>query len=474
MPDIESVPITDLALDLENFRTVPQVTQEAALHAMVAIGGRRFWALCDSLLTSGFHPTENIIVLEVGGRKVVKEGNRRIAALKLILSKIPHTGLTIPAGIRSKIETLTAGWKRKNRRVPCVVFPEDETDEVNRLVGLTHGKGEDAARDPWEAIAKARHHRASSPATEAGLDLLEKYLTEGRNITASQREQWAGKYPITVLDEAIRRFHRRFGATNQRQLANHYPNPPIVREALEQFLHDIGTEQVGFAHIRTTQPDILESQYGLSVVPPTLAPSLPGGLAVLTSPGAPAPPTPPTAGSNGGPTPPSPVPGPPTPVGPRAVPLDDPRSVKRKLRSFVPVGRGRDKVVTLLGELRLLNLDRQPHAFCFVLRSMFEISAKAYCTDHQAANLKATKADGSDRKLSDVLQDVTTHLTQNNRDMAVVRALHGAVTELNRPDSLLSVTSMNQLIHNPQFTTSATHICSVFHNIFPLLEKMNT
>jgi len=39
----------------------------------------------ESLLDDGYSPTENIIVLDNTDHLVVKEGNRRIAALKLIL-----------------------------------------------------------------------------------------------------------------------------------------------------------------------------------------------------------------------------------------------------------------------------------------------------------------------------------------------------------------------------------------------------
>ena len=43
---------------------------------------------------------------------------------------------------------------------------------------------------------------------------------------------------------------------------------------------------------------------------------------------------------------------------------------------------------------------------------MFEISAKAYCNDHAATPgaPQATKADGSDRKLADVLRDIYNYM----------------------------------------------------------------
>jgi len=149
--------------------------------------------------------------------------------------------------------------------------------------------------------------------------------------------------------------------------------------------------------------------------------------------------------------------------------------VNRILAKFSPVGDGREKIVTLKNEAKKLKLKYHPHAFCFVLRSMFELSAKAYCKDHAKANgPKSTKADGSEKSLADVLREIVEHLTQGKSDKAKVKQLHGAIAELAGHNGLLSVTSMNQLVHNPRFSVDEKHICTVFNNIFPLLEDMNS
>ena len=56
----------------------------------------------------------------------------------------------------------------------------------------------------------------------------------------------------------------------------------------------------------------------------------------------------------------------------------------------------------------------------------------------------------------------------------MVKALHGAMTDLGKPTGILSVTSMNQLIHNPKFVIDGNSVSTVFANIFPLLEAMNS
>ena len=467
MPKTNPLQVKQLRLDLTNYRTVAQKTEVGAVHAMIAINPDWFWSLTESLLTDGYHPTENIIVLR-GGKKnthlFVKEGNRRIAALKIALGHVSRGGIDVPSHIESAITSLSKAWKSENRSVPCAIYEACEADVVDRIVTLTHGKGEKAGRDNWSAIARARHNRDKSGASEPGLDLLEKYLINGKNLTTQQSERWSGEYPLSVLDEAIKRLAPRFGATSARELANKYPSV-TNRGILEQLLLDVGLKHLTFEKIRSKDEDFGQCQYGLP------APTPPNAAAPASSPGdktGPAGSHAPT-GESGRNTSPA--------AGGRktkAVSLNDPRSVMRRLRAFHPKGDNRDKLVTLLHEALLLKIYKHPHAFCFLLRSMFEISAKAYCDDYASTGgPKTSKAGGEDRSLVDILKDITVHLTKNKTEKAMVKELHGAITELSRPESILSVTSMNQLVHNPKFSVNETHICTLFGNVFPLLVAMS-
>jgi len=290
------------------------------------------------------------------------------------------------------------------------------------------------------------------------LDLLESYLKHGQNITPYQKQRWAGEYSLSVLDEAITRLAPRIGLTSAHDLADKYPKIKY-RAPLEKVLHDIGSEMVGFGEVRS-------ADFGVADGVPA-----PAGQQTSTNTT--------SSGSSQGQGPSSS-----TQTGAssmkgaakrKAVSIDDPRAVSRALKKFAPVGNNREKVVKLLNEAQTLNVGKYPLAFCFLLRSMFEISAKAYCKDHsKAGGPSATKASGEERALADILRDITKHLTKNNKDKVMVKALHGAMTDLGNPTGLLSVTSMNQLIHHPKFVVDGRTVSTVFANIFPLLEAMNS
>jgi hypothetical protein len=455
MPTTKPIPVKTLRLDLRNFRTVPQKDESSALHAMVSINEDRFWALAESLIDDGYLPTENIIVLEDNkGVLHVREGNRRVGALKVALKYLSRSHLIVPDHIEEKLSALPKDWEKANEEVPCAIYKEKEEALVDKIVTLAHGKGAQAGRDNWNSVARARHNRDKNGASEIGLDLLEKYLKDGRNLTQHEKDLWSGVYPLTVLNELVGKIASRLGQTSSRDLVNDYPGK--YRGPIEKMLKDIGNEKLKFDTIRDRNLDF-GLAYGLPAPPtPSTTPATP----IKTT--APA-------------TSPEPTPAA-SPKSPKALASNDPRSVIAALRSLSIRGKGRSKLVTMRDEAVQLKLNKTPHAFCFVLRAMFEISAKAYCADHAAAGLSTfDKKRGKDKKLVEVLKQVVAHMTTGKPATDPLRKeLHGAMTELAKSDGLLSITSLNHLIHSTTFLADERHICTVFPNVFPLLREMNS
>lgn len=476
MPITQPTHIKSLNLDLTNYRTIPQNSEIEAVEAIVSINPDYFWALTESLLDSGYLPTENILIYKNSKENpslIVKEGNRRVSALKLIHGLINYEHFQTPDYIIDKIKNIDQTWIDKNTYIPCTIYESNEVESLNKIQAIIHGKAEKSGRDNWESIARARHNREYNNAPEPALDLLEKYFIHGKNITSLQKQKWAGKYPISVLDEGIKKIAPRLKQESSVALAKNYPSIPYKTE-LDEIIYDIGMKIIGFTAFRemkedvfygipsTSQKIILESEDKKQINNQTSSKKIEevekskkidsiDNKEEKKS----------TQQTNEKIT-----------KKTISIPINDPKQVKRALNSFTPKGENREKVATLLREMKLLKLEDHPFAFCFLLRSMFEISAKAYCIDHKEHGLQTTKGN-NDRRLIDVLRDVTSHLTENNKNIEVTKKLHGAITELGKTDGILSVTSMNQLVHNPKFSPQTSDIVILFGNILPLLKAMN-
>ena len=451
MPTMQNLSVNSLHLDLENYRTIPQKDETDAINSLISIDPDWFWALMDSLLEDGYHLTENIIVLQKDGKYLVKEGNRRIAALKIIFRCVKD--LDISDSYNDRIHAITPDWKLKNKQVPCTIYEQTESNDVDKIISLIHAKGEKAGRRAWNAVARARYQRDEKGESEPGLDLLEKYLDNGKNFTLAQAERWSGDYPLTVLNEAIRKIRAPLGYKSSKDLSHSYPNKN--KRVNDKILHDIGIKKLAFKEIRE-KSSFFGTKYGIN--PPTSQSSSSESTSASSSS--------PAGGSGTSEST--------TSSNPVATASNDPKSVYKKLKAFKPRGTKREKFVTLLDEINRLKLDKHPHSFCFILRSMFEISAKAYCADHESSGGPSyLKKDGTNKSLAVILKDIQKHITKNNTDKEKTKELHGAITELAKSDGLLSVTSMNQLVHNQLFSIQPNDISILFGNIFPLLEEMN-
>lgn len=82
-----TVSVTSLYLDGRNPR-IPHVTSETNQRELAAelIEHERVYELARDIVEQGYFPTEVLIGVEEDGKKIVVEGNRRLAALKLLLS----------------------------------------------------------------------------------------------------------------------------------------------------------------------------------------------------------------------------------------------------------------------------------------------------------------------------------------------------------------------------------------------------
>lgn len=383
--------------------------------------------------------------------------------MKIIHGSYRVSDFDLPADIVTLIKGIDASWKKENLKIPCAIYSKSESDIADKVVALAHGKGEQASRDKWTSVATARHNRDAKGISEPALDLLEKYIKAGKNLTDDQKERWAGDYPLTVLAEAIRFLHTRLGFKSIIDFVNKYPKIANLNR-VENLMRDIGLEQLGFKQIRDEHNDFAIA-YGFS--PIVVSPSTSPNPATSSSPHGAAPNSP--TGTSSSPVPLK------SPAVKKAVATNDPKHVAALLKSLIIKGNNRDKVVGLREEIKKIDILKTPMAFCFLLRSMFEISAKAYCTDHSISDMKPAKngKPAQSKTLAEILNEITKHLTANSTDKNMVKSLHGAITEISKPAGILSVTSMNQLVHNPSFSVIPSDICTLFSNVFPLLKEMN-
>jgi hypothetical protein len=96
MPKQLPVSVKKIKLDLDNPRTVHKNSELEEITSLIRISPDWFYELMESLIDRGYLPTENLIIQEeLNGNYTVKEGNRRLACLKIALGYV--TGIDLPS-----------------------------------------------------------------------------------------------------------------------------------------------------------------------------------------------------------------------------------------------------------------------------------------------------------------------------------------------------------------------------------------
>jgi hypothetical protein len=175
LPSPKKIPVKDLYLDSHNPRlaglglTVDQqdeiiknLWQDRAVNELV-----------DSIATSGYWEHEELFATKEEGKLVVIEGNRRLAAVKLLLDE----GLRTRIGA-SGIPDLAAEEKEKLKELPVI---QCTRKDVWQYIGFKHVNGP----QDWDSIAKAQyiarvHNEYKVPLPEIARTIGDRHDTVGR------------------------------------------------------------------------------------------------------------------------------------------------------------------------------------------------------------------------------------------------------------------------------------------------------
>ena len=131
------------------------------------------------------------------GKYTVLEGNRRLAAIRLLGNRTVLDALDVLSPIKKRLEGASLNFDLKTIE-PIACFEVRERAEANGWISQRHS-GENQGRGivGWDGIATARF-RGADPALQA----LELVLARG-DLSDKEKEAVQGRFPITTLDRLL-------------------------------------------------------------------------------------------------------------------------------------------------------------------------------------------------------------------------------------------------------------------------------
>lgn len=145
--EINSMKVSDLTFDLKNPRLPEFDLNDSATEAEVI---RVLWEAMDvkelvmSIAASGFFSHEPLVVAEEGGKNVVIEGNRRLAAVKILLNP------ALAEDLKADLPAITEDEKRALQELPTM---RGTHKDAWRYLGFKHVNGP----AKWSSYAKSRY-----------------------------------------------------------------------------------------------------------------------------------------------------------------------------------------------------------------------------------------------------------------------------------------------------------------------------
>lgn len=441
-----------LDLDCSNPRHDEVDDQSTALAALIVNQGQKIANLALDIHRNGLSPAHRFIVIEETiGRYTVLDGNRRLAALRILSD--PES---LPVAYRPAmfIEKASARGNQPNR-VSCSLMPDREAAAV--WLERTHtGQLDGVGVIPWSPVAQHRFRpkarRTQTSSAVAVLDWLRKRTTDETRLRHISRveEDASTNLGRLVTDKKVReligfRFegHEIIADAPEEDLDRRF-SAMVADLSQERAVTDLTHRKDREDHIRHLLGDDLYlentgEQLGLGAAATAADKTAPSKTRNAEKEEAQPTSTPPQ-----------------TPTG------RTPRRIAPRLFHGLVLPGLHSRTRTIISELQQLDLGRFPNAAAVLLRSAVELSVVEY--------LEAAGKDlDTMPKLATRIQKAIDHL-QTSKDR---NRYHGIKIELGKANSLLAAQNLNQYVHSLHHPPLPTELETISTRYSVLLEDIS-
>lgn len=435
MDDI-AILIAELRLDQENPRISTDDGQINIRQALLDDQGSKIAELASDIAKHGLNPMDRLMVLQPDAKKkeyVALEGNRRTAALQILANPALLQDMNIPDALRNRLIDLADNFDpKKVEPIAGVVMPD--RDAARRWIELRH-TGQNSGRGivDWNGVQTARFRG------DRTLDLL-KFVEQHGNLTTAEKSAIASNFPITTLDRIVSNpiVRQKIGIQiTDGEYYFTYPNAEQIK-VLKRIVLDLASKTIKVDAVKNKDQQIAY----VDGLPATAMPSgtklkTPASVSAIVKSQPLAPPPPP-------PPPPSPL------------------NRKTLVPTTFSLTISNTKSAQLFYELRGINIDKFPIAVAVTFRSFVEAVTEVYCvnntiTTYHTSGKNAGKAFSLSEKVEAVLVSLTGSMTKP--------ALTAARTALTSGSSVISVSRLNEYVHNPAMFPSKTDLIAAWTGV---------
>lgn len=443
------IKVTNLFIDLDNYRFEHQTSQLEAINRMVEEYNGDLYNLAVDILAHGLNPTDMPLVIKLptdDNKFIVMEGNRRITTLKILLN--PNLIDNKYQSLKKKFIKLVAeNESNVIRSLECGICANRE--EAYLWIERKHSNGlHGIGTQQWNAMQKQRFEEATKGKTSMALQVI-NMLMDANTVADCFKEQLktvkVTNLQRLISDPDVRTF---LGISLQNGRLISDIKKEVVTDALTEIITDMMKEDFKVSKIykKEDRDKYMQSMFGDSTSLNSVANKTEKWDFVTSQA----------------------VKREVDDVQPKTVATQPikPRVTLVPKKFALPVTDAR--VAAIFHEMKGLVVKNYVNTAAIILRVFLEMSVDVYIeTFHllEAGKLTSSK---SGKNLVEKLQTVIKHLkTTKAANIDMTKGIEFAVSNKNSP---LSPETLNSYVHNHRFSPMPDSLISEWDNVQPFFE----
>jgi hypothetical protein len=449
---IASAHLAELSLDNRNPRSTTAKSQKDAMRKMLEEQRDKLLKLAESIVTQkGLSPLDRILVLEKkagDSNYITLEGNRRVAALKILDNPDLMDGASVSKAFKDRIDDLSIKFKKSSVE-PIDVAVVKTRAESKYWINLRHtGSNGGAGVVPWHATQQERFQGPSPQ-----LDILDFVRTFGK-LSPYELSKLEGRFITTLrrlVDSPDARLLIGIDKTGQ-SIYSLFPAIEIMKP-LRKMVLDLALKNISVSDLKTVdQMKTYVSSFSTAELPNPTLKGKPTALTAFTA-------------SD------FIVATPPAPLGPTPTPPPGPKPAQAaKRHGIVPSGIHltviSPRISAIYVELTRLKYSQHINAIAVLFRVFFETSIDHYMTNNGMSTRYPNK---KFKPLIAKAQEVIDYLVANGEDQKIFNPIKFALTDQKSP---LWVDLLHSYIHNMNGTPTAANMSAAWDHAFPMLKAI--
>ena len=437
---VQTLKLTDLLVNHENFRFDPTSGQKPAIDAMIQNQKDKLFNLAEDIVANGLNPGELLhVAFDKENKKYyILEGNRRVITLKILNNPNLVDSDSYPS-LKKKFKALQEENKERIEKISseinCVVY--DEPTDADRWVKLKHtGENEGVGTVSWNTQQKRRFDERYGIKSEIAMQAL-KLLAKSPYVPDEIKKD-LGKITITNLDRLL--------------------SDPDVRDALGVEINngnlqsEIEEKEVmkGLVHVAK---DLLDPKFSVKkIYHKDDRKRYIKGFPVSSKPNLHAKASPWAFTDSGSAT-----------SKPPRKPKPNPKDRNRLIPKSCVLIINNPKVNAIYDELKRLKVNDFPNAVAVSFRVFVELSLDCYTESNK---LSITK----ESSLGHKVEAVAKHLEE--KKLADKHICKGIRNGIHNTNSLLGIETWHAYVHNNKFSPIPRDLITIWDNIQPFIQLL--